>query len=221
MRVFFKLVFRDIDLVIKGASDTSAAILFYLLAIIMFPLSSGTDTSLLTTIAGGAIWMAAMFSSLLSLDRLFRSDFEDGSLEQLVLSGISMELIVLSKCLAHWVTNGLPIVLLSPILSIIIGLDFEYWWILALTLLIGTPSLTLIGATPAALSCAIGKGGVLTALVLLPLMLPVLILGSGAITAEISGLGGKGHIYALSAILPISLLISPILAAKSIRLGWE
>ena len=91
MRVFFKLVFRDIDLVIKGASDASAAILFYLLAIIMFPLSSGTDTSLLTTIAGGAIWMAAMFSSLLSLDRLFRSDFEDGSLEQLVLSGISME----------------------------------------------------------------------------------------------------------------------------------
>ena len=92
---------------------------------------------------------------------------------------------------------------------------------MALTLLIGTPSLTLIGATPAALSCAIGKGGVLTALVLLPLMLPVLILGSGAITAEISGLGGKGHIYALSAILPISLLISPILASKSIRLGWE
>ena len=155
MRVFFKLVFRDVDLVIKGASDASAAILFYLLAIIMFPLSSGTETSLLTTIAGGAIWMAAMFSSLLSLDRLFRSDFEDGSLEQLVLSGISMELIVLSKCLAHWVTNGLPIVLLSPILSIIIGLDFEYWWILALTLLIGTPSLTLIGATPAALSLSL------------------------------------------------------------------
>ena len=165
--------------------------------------------------------MAALFASLLSLDRLFRSDFEDGSLEQIVLSGMSLELIVLSKCLAHWLTNGLPIVLLSPILSLIIGLDYEYWWILAITLLIGTPSLTLIGATPAALSCAIGKGGVLTALVLLPLMLPVLILGSGAISAEISGLGGKGHIYALSAIFPISLLVSPFLASRSLRLGWE
>ena len=221
MRLFFRLVYRDINLVIKGASDTGAAILFYLLAIIMFPLSSGTDTNLLTTIAGGAIWMAALFASLLSLDRLFRSDFEDGSLEQIVLSGMSMEIIVLSKCLAHWLTNGLPIVLLSPILSLIMGLDYEYWWILAITLLIGTPSLTLIGATPAALSCAIGKGGVLTALVLLPVMLPVLIVGSGAISAEISGLGGKGHLYALSAIFPISLLVSPFLASRSLRLGWE
>ena len=221
MRLFFRLVYRDINLVIKGASDTGAAILFYLLAIIMFPLSSGTDTNLLTTIAGGAIWMAALFASLLSLDRLFRSDFEDGSLEQIVLSGMSMEIIVLSKCLAHWLTNGLPIVLLSPILSLIMGLDYEYWWILAITLLIGTPSLTLIGATPAALSCAIGKGGVLTALVLLPLMLPLLILGSGAISAEISGLVGKGHLYALSAIFPISLLVSPFLASRSLRLGWE
>ena len=221
MKNFYKLVSRDVYLVIKGVSDAGAALLFYLLAIIMFPLSSGTDSNLLTTIAGGAIWMAALFSSLLSLDRLFRSDFEDGSLEQLVLSGISLEIIVLSKCFAHWLTNGLPIIILSPILSLIIGLDLAYWWILAFTLLIGTPSLTLIGATPAALSCAIGKGGVLTALVILPLMLPVLILGSGAITAEINGLGGTGHIYALGAIFPISLLIVPFLASKSIRLGWE
>ena len=221
MKNFYKLVIRDIYLVIKGASDAGAALLFYLLAIIMFPLSSGTDLNLLASIAGGAIWMAALFSSLLSLDRLFRSDFEDGSLEQLVLSGISLEIIVLSKCFAHWLTNGLPIIILSPILSLIIGLDLTYWWILALTLLIGTPSLTLIGATPAALSCAIGKGGVLTALVILPLMLPILILGSGAITAEISGLGGRGHIYALGAIFPISLMVVPFLASKSLRLGWE
>ena len=187
----------------------------------MFPLSSGTESTLLISIAGGAIWVAALFSSLLSLDRLFRSDFEDGSLEQLVLSGISLETIVISKCFAHWLTNGLPIVILSPILALIIGLDFSYWWILCLTLLLGTPSLTLIGATPAALSCAIGKGGVLTALIILPLMLPVLILGSGAITAEISGLGGFGHIYALAAILPLSLLAVPFLASKALRLGWE
>jgi heme exporter protein B len=221
MKKFYRLIFRDIHLVIKGSSDAGAALLFYLLAIIMFPLSSGTESTLLTSIAGGAIWVAALFSSLLSLDRLFRSDFEDGSLEQLVLSGISLETIVISKCFAHWLTNGLPIVILSPVLALIIGLDFSYWWILCLTLLLGTPSLTLIGATPAALSCAIGKGGVLTALIILPLMLPVLILGSGAITAEISGLGGFGHIYALAAILPLSLLAVPFLASKALRLGWE
>jgi heme exporter protein B len=221
MKKFYRLIFRDIHLVIKGSSDAGAALLFYLLAIIMFPLSSGTESTLLTSIAGGSIWVAALFSSLLSLDRLFRSDFEDGSLEQLVLSGMSLETIVISKCFAHWLTTGLPIVILSPVLALIIGLDFSYWWILCLTLLLGTPSLTLIGATPAALSCAIGKGGVLTALIILPLMLPVLILGSGAISAEISGLGGFGHIYALAAILPISLLAVPFLASKALRLGWE
>ena len=221
MKKFYRLILRDIHLVIKGSSDAGAALLFYLLAIIMFPLSSGTESTLLISIAGGAIWVAALFSSLLSLDRLFRSDFEDGSLEQLVLSGMSLETIVISKCFAHWLTTGLPIVILSPVLALIIGLDFSYWWILCLTLLLGTPSLTLIGATPAALSCAIGKGGVLTALIILPLMLPVLILGSGAISAEISGLGGFGHIYALAAILPISLLAVPFLASKALRLGWE
>ena len=221
MKNFYRLILRDIHLVIKGSSDAGAALLFYLLAIIMFPLSSGTEATLLTSIAGGSIWVAALFSSLLSLDRLFRSDFEDGSLEQLVLSGMSLETIVISKCFAHWLTTGLPIVILSPVLALIIGLDFSYWWILCLTLLLGTPSLTLIGATPAALSCAIGKGGVLTALIILPLMLPVLILGSGAISAEISGLGGFGHIYALAAILPLSLLAVPFLASKALRLGWE
>jgi|TARA_B110000305_G_scaffold200956_1_gene228455 heme exporter protein B len=221
MKKFYRLILRDIHLVIKGSSDAGAALLFYLLAIIMFPLSSGTEATLLTSIAGGSIWVAALFSSLLSLDRLFRSDFEDGSLEQLVLSGMSLETIVISKCFAHWLTTGLPIVILSPVLALIIGLDFSYWWILCLTLLLGTPSLTLIGATPAALSCAIGKGGVLTALIILPLMLPVLILGSGAISAEISGLGGFGHIYALAAILPISLVAVPFLASKALRLGWE
>ena len=221
MRNFFKLVLRDFKLVIKGSNETLAAIMFYVLAIIMFPLSSGTETDLLSKIAGGAIWMAALFSSLLSLDRMLRSDFEDGSLEIMVLSKMSLESIILAKCLSHWLTNGLPLVVLSPILCIIIGLDFSYWWILLLTLLIGTPSLTLIGATPAALSCVIGKGGVITAMVMLPLMLPILILGAGAIEAEISGLGGIGHLYALSAILPISLLVAPFLAAKAVRLGWE
>ena len=221
MRNFFKLVLRDFKLVIKGSNETLAAIMFYVLAIIMFPLSSGTETDLLSKIAGGAIWMAALFSSLLSLDRMLRSDFEDGSLELMVLSKMSLESIILAKCLSHWLTNGLPLVVLSPILCIIIGLDFSYWWILLLTLLIGTPSLTLIGATPAALSCVIGKGGVITAMVMLPLMLPILILGAGAIESEISGLGGIGHLYALSAILPISLLVAPFLAAKAVRLGWE
>ena len=221
MRNFFKLVLRDFKLVIKGSNETLAAIMFYVLAIIMFPLSSGTETDLLSKIAGGAIWMAALFSSLLSLDRMLRSDFEDGSLELMVLSKMSLESIILAKCLSHWLTNGLPLVVLSPILCIIIGLDFSYWWILLLTLLIGTPSLTLIGATPAALSCVIGKGGVITAMVMLPLMLPILILGAGAIEAEISGLGGIGHLYALFAILPISLLVAPFLAAKAVRLGWE
>ncbi len=221
MRNFVKLVLRDFKLVIKGSNETLAAIMFYVLAIIMFPLSSGTETDLLSKIAGGAIWMAALFSSLLSLDRMLRSDFEDGSLELMVLSKMSLESIILAKCLSHWLTNGLPLVVLSPILCIIIGLDFSYWWILLLTLLIGTPSLTLIGATPAALSCVIGKGGVITAMVMLPLMLPILILGAGAIEAEISGLGGIGHLYALSAILPISLLVAPFLAAKAVRLGWE
>ena len=221
MRNFIKLVLRDFKLLAKGSNETLAALMFYVLAIIMFPLSSGTDSDLLSKIAGGAIWMAALFSSLLSLDRMFRSDFEDGSLELLVLSKMSLESIILAKCLSHWLTNGLPLVILSPILCIIIGLDFSYWWILLLTLLIGTPSLTLIGATPAALSCVVGKGGVITAMVMLPLMLPILILGAGAIESEISGLGGIGHLYALSAILPVSLIITPYLAAKAIRLGWE
>ena len=221
MKNFYILVKRDLKLAINGSTDTVAAILFYILAIVVFPLSIGTDTNILAKISGGAIWIAALFSSLLSLDRILRSDFEDGSLEQMVLSGMSMELIILAKCLSHWITNGLPIVIISPILAIIIGLDNSYLWILLVSLLIGTPSLTLIGITPAALSCAIGKGGVLTVMIMLPLMLPVLIFGAGAIEAELLGIGGLGHMYALGAILPISLLISPFIASKAIRLGWE
>ena len=121
MRNFIKLVLRDFKLLVKGSNETLAALMFYVLAIIMFPLSSGTDSDLLSKIAGGAIWMAALFSSLLSLDRMFRADFEDGSLELLVLSKISLESIILAKCLSHWLTNGLPLVILSPILCIIIG----------------------------------------------------------------------------------------------------
>ena len=221
MNIFLKLILRDLKSIFSGGSDAGAALFFYLLAIIMFPLSFGSDSVLLTKISGGAIWMAALFSSMLSLDRLFRSDYEDGSLEQLVLSGISLEFVVITKCFSHWLTNGLPLVILSPILSIIIGLNIEYCWILVIALFLGTPSLTLIGAVPAALSCTIGKGGVIITMVVLPLMLPVLILGSGAVISEVSGLGGLGHLYALAAIFPISAVIVPFLASKAIRLGWE
>ena len=221
LNIFFILVGKEIKTTISGGSEALAAIFFYLLAILIFPLGFGTDSLLLGKIAAGAIWMAALFSSMLYLDNIFRSDFENGTLEQLVLSGISLELIVIAKCFSHWLTNGLPIVLLSPVLSIIIGLDWQYNWILILTLLIGTPSLTLIGAVPAALSCTIRKGGVVISLAILPLVLPILILGSGAITAEINGDGGISYLYLLGAILPISIIIVPFLGAKALRLGWE
>ena len=221
MNIFLKLILKDIRSTFSGGSDAGAAILFYLLAIIMFPLGFGSDNQLLTQVASGAIWMAALFSSMLSLDRVFRSDYEDGTLEQMVLSGISLEFIIITKCFSHWLTNGLPIIILSPIMAIIIGLDIQYCWILIMALLLGTPSLTLIGAAPAALSCTVGKGGVIITMVVLPLMLPILILGSGAITAEIKGMGGIGHLYVLAAIFPIASVIVPFLASKAIRLGWE
>ena len=218
---FAKLVYRDLRSTFVGGSDAGAAILFYVLALIMFPLGFGTDGQLLGKIASGAIWMAALFSSMLSLDRIIRSDYEDGTLEQMVLSGITMEFIIVSKCFSHWLSNGFPIVLLSPILSIIIGLDTQYIWIMSLALFLGTPSLTLIGIVPTALSCTLGKGGVIITMVILPLMLPILILGSTAINAEILGLGGLGYLYALAAIFPVALLIVPFLASKAIKLSWE
>jgi heme exporter protein B len=215
------VVRRDLRLALKRKSEWLGAVFFFVLVAALFPLAIGPELDTLRLIGPGVLWVAALLASMLSLGRLFEADHQDGSLEQLALSAAPLSWSISAKLLAHWLISGLPLVLLSPLLGLQFGLEPEALGMLALTLLIGTPVLSLLGAIGAALTLGVRGGGVLQSLLLLPLYVPVLVFGTGAVDAQMRGLGGQAHVSVLLALLLTTAALSPWACAAAVRLALE
>ena len=220
-KAFYTVVMRDLLLAMRNRSDILTTLFFFIIAISLFPLGIGPELDTLREIAPGVFWVAALLASMLALERLFAIDFADGTLEQLLLTPQPTTVLVLAKVLAHWLITGVPLVLLSPLLGLQYDLSSEAIQALMLTLLLGTPSLSLIGAIGAALTLGLRGGGVLVSLLVLPLYIPVLIFGAGAVEATVSELGGAGHVSMLGAILLLSLVMAPLATVAALRVSAE
>ncbi len=220
-KAFYTVVMRDLLLAVRNRSDILTTVFFFIIAISLFPLGVGPELNTLREIAPGVFWVAALLASMLALERLFAIDYADGTLEQMLITPQPATILVLAKVLAHWLITGVPLVLLSPLLGLQYDLSSEAIQVLMLTLFLGTPSLSLIGAIGAALTLGLRGGGVLVSLLVLPLYIPVLIFGAGAVEATVSGLGGAGHISMLGAIFLLSLVLSPLATVAALRVSAE
>ena len=218
---FYTVVMRDLLLAMRHRSDILTTLFFLVIAISLFPLGVGPELDTLREIAPGVFWVAALLASMLALERLFAMDYADGTLEQLLLTPQPTGILVLAKVFAHWLITGVPLVLLSPLLGLQYDLSSEALQVMMLTLLLGTPSLSLIGAIGAALTLGLRGGGVLVSLLVLPLYIPVLVFGAGAVEATVSGLGGSGHLSMLGAILLLALVMSPLATVAALRVSAE
>lgn len=221
MSKVFLLVARDLRLALRQGGDAAMVIGFFVLTVILFPFGVGPEPQLLQRIAPGIIWVTALLAALLSLERLFQADYEDGSLEALVLLPLPLEAQVLAKCLAHWLVTGLPLTLVAPLLGLLLHLDLAGYPALILGMALGTPILSLLGAIGAALSLGARRGGVLLSLMVLPLYIPVLIFGVAAVEAESAGLTARPHLLLLAALLLAALALVPFAAAGALRQAVE
>jgi heme exporter protein B len=221
MKAFTSIVKRDLQLAMRQGMDSFMVVAFFVLAVMLFPIGVGPEANILARIAAGVIWVAALLSSMLSLERLFQIDYEDGSLELLALQPTALEVTVMAKITAHWLTTGLPLLIATPLLAVFMNLPSEGFWALVLTLAIGTPSLSLIGAIGAALILGSRRGGVLLSLLVLPLYIPVLIFGVSAIDGAISGLPINAHLLIMSGIFLAALPLCPWAGAGAIRQALE
>ena len=212
---------RDLRVALRRRSDTFSTLIFFVMVVSLFPLGVGPEPQLLRTMAPGVLWVAAMLASMLSLPRLFADDHNDGTLEQMLLSTHSLAVMVLGKTLAHWIVSGLPLVLLSPVLALQFDLSSSATGVLALSLLLGTPLLSLVGSIGAALTVGLRGSSVLLSLLVLPLSIPVLIFGAGAVEAHNAGLGVTGHFSLLGALLILGLMAAPWVAAAALRISIE
>ena len=221
MRAAAAVVQRDLRLALRQGVDSLAALLFFVLAVILFPFGVGPEPNILARIAAGVIWVAALLASMLALERLFQTDYEDGSLEVLALAPLPLEALVVAKVAAHWLTTGLPLLLAAPVLAILLNMAGEGFLVLMIALALGTPSLSLVGAIGAALILGARRGGVLLSLVLLPLYIPVLIFGVAAVDAATSGLPARPHLLLLAAFLLAAAVLAPIAAGAALRQALE
>ncbi|RZL02724.1 MAG: heme exporter protein CcmB [Rubrivivax sp.] len=220
-RVFLAVVRRDVLLAFRRRSDVLTTLFFFVMVTTLFPLGVGPERELLRTMAPGILWVGALLAAMLSLGRLFALDFADGTLEQMLLSPEPLGVIVAGKVLAHWLVSGLPLVLLAPLLALQFDLPVDAIEVLAFGLLLGTPALSLIGAIGAALTLGLRGGGVLVALLVLPLYIPVLIFGAGAVGAQSSGLEGMAHLQLLAGVLAASLALAPWATAAALRVALD
>jgi heme exporter protein B len=212
---------RDLLLALRRRSDVATTLFFFVIVVTLFPLGVGPEMGLLRTMAPGVVWVAALLASMLALNRLFAGDYADGTLEQLVLAPHPLGLLVGAKVTAHWLVTGLPLVLLAPLLGLAFDMNGESLGILMLALLLGTPTLGLIGAIGAALTLGLRGAGVLLSLLVLPLYIPVLIFGAGAVEAVASGLGAGAHLSVLGALLVLAVFFAPWAAALALRISLE
>ncbi|HEX5997846.1 MAG TPA: heme exporter protein CcmB [Hyphomicrobiaceae bacterium] len=218
MSAFWHLVHRDILLAWKEGGAIGVALGFYLVVVTMLPLSLGPDLNLLSRIGPGLLWVALLLATLLSLGRLFETDYEDGSLEVLATSSLPLEAVAAAKSLAHWVTTGIPLTILAPILGLLVNLPLEAYGVLVLTMLAGTPAVSFIGAIGAALTLKARRGGVLIALLMLPLFVPTLLFGIEAMTASLTHSGGFTPAFlVLLAISLAAVVLAPLAAALALK----
>jgi heme exporter protein B len=215
------IVARDLLIAWRRRSDVATALLFFVIVASLFPLGVGAEPNLLRAIAPGVIWVAALLSSMLSLSRLFAADHADGTLEQLLLGAAPLGVIAAAKALAHWLVSGLPLVLIAPLLALQYDLAPSLYGVLALSLLLGTPVLSLIGAIGAALTLGVRGGGVLLSLLVLPLYVPVLIMGAGSLEMAAAGMGGQGQLLLLGAMLVVAAAFAPWAISAALRISSE
>ena len=221
MTAFLGLLRRDVRLSLRQSGDVGLVLGFFVLAVLLFPFGVGPEPELLGRIAGGIIWTAALLAAVLSLDRLFAADHADGGLDLIALSPAPLELSVLAKISAHWLTSGLPLTLLSPLLAVFVSLDPRAIPVLVAGLALGTPALSLLGAIAAALTLGARRPGVLASLLVLPLFLPVLIFGTGAIEAALTADGARAHLLLLAAVTLAALALAPLATAAALRQALE
>ena len=219
--VFLRLVGRELTLALRGSIGTLMTVVFFVIAVTLFPLGVGPELGLLSRIAPGAVWVAALLAALLSLDRLFVADHEDGSFEQLMLGTLPLELVVLAKTVAHWLTTGLPLAVAAPVLALLLNMSVDGLVILVVSLLLGTPILSLIGAVGAALTVGLRRGGALIALLVLPLYVPVLIFGVGAVEGAVLDVGVHANLSILAGGLVGAVVLGPLAAAAALRMTVE
>ena len=218
LNAFYHLLLRDLRLALRARHELANPLIFFVLVVSLFPLAVTPTPELLQEMAPGVIWVSALLSVLLSLDRLFRQDYEDGSLDQLMLSPNPLVILVLAKVLAHWLLTGLPLVLISPMLALFMSVPMDTVSAMVLSLLLGTPVLSLIGAIGVSLTVAVNRGGVLLSLIVLPLYIPILIFGANAIDVAADGLSVKGQMYFLAAVLALALSLAPLATAAALRI---
>lgn len=215
------LFVRDLRLAWRRRGDVLQPLVFALLVVVLFALALGRDPAALARVAPAVLWMAVLLSGLLALDRLFREDAEDGSLEQWLLAPVPLPWLVLVRVGSHWLTSALPLVLAAPVLAAMLHLPHDHLGLLLATLLLGTPLLSLIGAVAAALTVRLGRAGILLALMVLPLYVPVLVFGAGALAAAGNGLEATGALLMLGALLAASLVLAPFAAAAALRISLD
>lgn len=221
LSMFRWIVTRDLTLAWRRRADVFSTLFFFVIVVSLFPLGIGPETNLLRLIAPGVVWVTALLATMLSLGRLFANDYQDGTLEQLLLTPQPLYLVVLGKVLALWLVSGVPLALLSPIIGIQFGLGSNTLIVLVVSLLLGTPVLALIGSVGAALTLGLRGGGVLISILVLPLYIPVLIFGAGAVDASILGSGVEANLSLLGALLALSLIFAPWATAAALRISLE
>ena len=213
------IIRRELLIAFRRQADVLSPLCFFIIVIPLFPLSIGPEPNLLARIAAGIVWVAALLSALLSLERLFRDDFQDGSLEQMMLMPLPLQLVVIAKVIAHWLLTGLPLIIISPLLAVLLSLDFNTWLTVVLTLLVGTPTLSFIGAIGVALTVGLQKGGVLLSLLVLPLYIPILIFATSAIDAASLGVPYNGQLAIMAAMLVGSVTLTPFAISAALRVS--
>ena len=219
MRALVALIRRDVVLALRLGGGGGIGVAFFVLVVVLIPLGVGPEPGILSRIAGGVIWVAGLLAALLSLDRLFQADFEDGSLDQLMLSPLALEQVVLAKSVAHWLTIGLPMTVASPLLGTMLALPGEVLTTLVLSMIVGTPALSLIGAVGAAITVGVRRGGLLLSILVLPLYIPTLIFGAQAIDAALIA-ADPGPALALgAAISAVAAALAPFAAAAALRIN--
>ncbi|MGA8148650.1 MAG: heme exporter protein CcmB [Gallionellaceae bacterium] len=212
---------RDLLLAMRRRADVLTTLIFFVMVVSLFPLGVGPELDMLRKMAPGVVWVAALLASMLSLGRMFSADYLDGTLEQMMLAPQPLSMLVLGKILAHWMISGLPLVLMAPVLGLQFDMSAQALWVLIAALLLGTPILSMIGAVGAALTLGLRGGGVLVSLLVLPLCIPVLIFGAGAVEAVTSGMNVGSHLSLLGAILALALVFTPWITAQALRISME
>ena len=217
MGTLLAIIRRDLSLVMRQGSDAFVVLIFFVVTVTLFPLGVGPDPLILQNLASGIVWVSALLAAMLSLDRLFQTDYDDGSLELLVLSSYPLELVVLCKCLVHWLTTGLPIMVISPVLALMLNIKTGAFLYLISSMALGTPIISLLGAVGAALVLGSRRSGVLIALLIIPLTIPILLFGVAAIQAATEGYSASSPLMFLGALLLFSIALCPWVIASSLR----